>query len=300
MNKETFYVSGNKGQQLFVRCYSGEDKSKGVIQILHGMAEYGARYSGFADYLTDLGYVVYVGDHRKHGESVSPDQKVGYWTDDTFQDMVDDVNHVQQVILEREGVDQVMMLGHSMGSFILRGFLIRYGWHVSKAVIMGTGSTNKPLSVIGKGLAKVIETFAGSKPNQFLDNMAVGGFNKEYKSPRTPFDWLTRDNDVCDWYGNSPLCGYAYTPRFYGEIAGAMLFIGDKEQVANTPKIPILFISGDKDPVGNHGKGVQEVFNMYQVLGYDVKLQLIKDCRHEILNELNKEETYSIIGEFYA
>lgn len=289
-----------KEQQLYVRRYGPEKgkEVKGVLQILHGMAEYGGRYAQFAEFLVGKGYVVYVGDHRKHGESISGDQKVGYYTDDTWIDMVDDIDIIVKDILKRESVDSIMMLGHSMGSFLLRTYLIRYGEHVSKAIIMGTGDTNVALVKVAIQMAKLLGRFSGKKVSPFLDNMAVGPYNKPFKPNRTASDWLTRDTSVVDWYINSPLCGYPYTPKFYQEISTGLLFIAQDDNIQKSPKIPMLFISGAIDPVGEAGKGVTKVVEKYKALGYAVELNLIKDARHEILNELNKEKVYEDVYQF--
>lgn len=303
MKKDTWYITGANNQKLYVRRYEDElikakDKPKKVIQILHGMAEYGDRYDGFAKYLTGLGYIVYVHDHRKHGKSINDNQKVGYFDTDTWTEMVKDIEIVQQELVNKEGVDKVMMIGHSMGSFLLRNFLIDYGQRVEKAVIIGTGDTDIKLSKIGVQGAKLIGKISPNKPSKLLNNMSVGKYNKAFKPNRTDLDWLTRDNKVVDWYVNSPLCGYSYTPKFYEEIAKGILYIIGQEAIKQTPKIPLLFVSGEKDPVGGFGEGVKKVREIYKLLGYNTQIELYKNARHEVLNELNKDEVYKRISNF--
>jgi alpha-beta hydrolase superfamily lysophospholipase len=298
MKKDSYMIQGTDGQQLFVRRYEGSEKGKGVIQILHGMAEYGDRYDGFAQFLTEQGYVVYIHDHRKHGKSISGDQKVGYFKDDTWVFMVEDIELVQQDIVQKENCEKVIMIGHSMGSFLLRTYLMDHGERVSKAVLSGTGITDIPLSKAGLLAAKLIRLFSPDKPSVLLNNMTVGPYNKPFKPNRTEVDWLTRDNSIVDWYVKSPLCGYAYTPRFYEEIVKGLLYIIKNVNILKTPKIPILFISGDNDPVGGHGVGVTKIRDIYKSLGYNTEMDLIKDARHEILNELNKDDIYRKILKF--
>lgn len=297
MKKDVWKIEGTNVQQLHVRRYENElgEATNGVIQILHGMADYGDRYDTFAKFLCDKGYIVYIHDHRKHGYSISETQKVGYYDTDTWAEMVADIDCVQREILAKENVKKVIMIGHSMGSFLLRNYLIDYGNNVEKAVIMGTGSTDVVLSKIGILLGKLMEKIAPNKPNDFLNTMSVGQYSKVFEPNRTGLEWLTRDEEIVDFYVASPLCGYSYTPRFYTQIASGVVDIVKESRVKQTPKIPLFFISGEKDPVGKQGVGVKKVYTMYTDFGYDTRLKLYPDARHEILNELNKEEVFDDI-----
>ncbi len=301
MTKETFFVEGLGGQKLFVRCYKedqgvGQDeagrKETKVLQILHGMAEFGDRYEAFAEVLVNKGYRVYVHDHRKHGFSLSGSQKVGHYTKDTWQDMVGDIQKVQEEILSRESADSLVMFGHSMGSFLLRNFLIDFGDKVSRAVICGTADTNGPLSMVGIMLAKVLGGLAGHKPSPFLDNLSVGAYNKKFEPTKTTVDWLTNDHELNKWYEDHPLCGYPYTPKFYEEIAKGLRYVIKDDNIVKTPKIPLLFIAGAMDPVGEMGKGVEKVRSKYESLGYDTEITLYDQARHEILNDTCKDQVY--------
>lgn len=303
MKKDAWYITGANNQQLYIRRYEDESASnkgepKKVIQILHGMAEYGDRYDNFAKYLTSYGAVVYIHDHRKHGKSINEGQRVGFYDTDTWVEMVEDIEIVQEELCRKEDVDSLMMVGHSMGSFLLRNYLIDYGERVTKAVIVGTSNTDIALTKAGIQAAKLIGKLSPNKPSDFLNTMSVGKYNKAFKPNRTALDWLTRDDNIVDWYVNSPLCGYSYTPKFYEEIAKGVLYIINDEAIAKTPKIPLLFISGEQDPVGDFGKGVTIVSEKYRLQGYNTDIELYKNARHEILNELNKEEVYKRISNF--
>lgn len=301
MKKDTYYITGANNQKIYVRRYESDNnigRPKKVIQILHGMAEYGDRYDGFAKYLTEEGYIVFIHDHRKHGKSINDDQKVGYYDTDTWTEMVEDIEIVQEDLVAKEGIDNIMMIGHSMGSFLLRNYLIDYGERVTKAVIIGTGNTDMTMSKAGLQTAKLIGKIAPNKPSKMLNNLSVGKYNKAFKPNRTELDWLTRDDNIVDWYVNSPLCGYSYTPKFYEEIIKGLLYIIDEEAISQTPRIPLLFVAGEKDPVGDFGEGVKKVAEKYKLQGYNVDIELYKNARHEVLNELNKEEVYKRISNF--
>lgn len=303
MKKNTWFITGANDQKIYVRRYENldvgnQESPKKVIQLLHGMAEYGDRYDGFAKYLTGLGYIVYIHDHRKHGKSISDGQKVGYYDTDTWAEMVEDIDLVQQELIEKENVETVLMIGHSMGSFLLRHYLIDYGNRVDKAVIIGTADTDVKLSKVGLQAAKLIGKISPNKPSGFLNHLSLGKNNNAFKPNRTKVDWLTRDQKIVDWYVNSPLCGYSYTPKFYEEIVKGLLYIIKVEAIEQTPRIPLLFVSGEKDPVGNFGEGVKKVHDIYKLQGYNTEIELYKDARHEVLNELNKDEVYKRISNF--
>ncbi|MBS4534030.1 alpha/beta hydrolase [Clostridium sp. D2Q-14] len=301
MKKEIQVIQGNKNQKLYIRTYRNENTEKNnkeVIQILHGMAEYGYRYEDFANFLVKQGYIVYIHDHRKHGKSVEDGQKIGYYTNDTWGDMVDDVNHVKQLAKKQENVDKIILIGHSMGSFLARNTLMDYGKDISKAVIIGTGYTDKASINVAITMAKILGKTSGKKPSKFLNNLLIGGFNKSFKPNKTSADWLTKDTSIVDSYINDPLCGYSYTPKFYEEILKGLLYIINPENIKKTPNIPLFFIAGEKDPVGKSGTGVQKVNSIYKDLGYNTSIELIPEGRHEILNEINKEDIYKKILKF--
>ncbi len=297
MEKQTWVIQGSKNQKIFLRRYKNksEEQVKGIVHILHGMAEYGARYGHFAQFLVEHGYTVYVHDHRKHGKSLQRNERVGIFTNDTWEDMIEDIHHVQKFIKSNEPETAHIMLGHSMGSVLLRYYLTVYGEEVDRAIIMGTVHSHLLENKAGAILSAACEAVAPSIRNKALDYLFVGRMNKTFEPAATEFDWLSRDKKVVDWYINSPLCGYQYSPRFYKEFAKGLDYVSNEENIIKTPHIPIALISGDMDPVGQFMEGVTSVYNMYKRLGYDVDLKSVANARHEILNEINKEEIYELV-----
>lgn len=298
MKKSARYIKGAKGHRLYVRKYEGTASSKGVIQILHGKSEYGGRYDEFAGYLTEHDYTVYVHDHRKHGKSLNEGHEVGKYTDDTWQDMMHDTDIVKRMILEEQGVNSIIMIGHSMGSFLLRTYLMDYGEQVAKAVILGTGAIDLKLAYAGRLLAGILGCLMPERRSRLLEFLAVGSYNKGIEPLRTSHDWLSRDEEKVDAFNTHPDCGRTYTPKFYDEIAKGTIRMANRREVMKTPDIPILFISGDKDPVGNYGKGVVKVRTMYEKLGYDTDLELYQEARHELLHEVNRQDVFDRIRVF--
>ena len=297
MEKQTWIIQGAKNQKIFLRRFKdkNQEEYKGIVHILHGMAEYGARYAQFAQYLVENKYIVYIHDHRKHGKSLQRNERVGIFTHDTWEDMIEDIHHVQNFIKSNEANIPHIFLGHSMGSVLLRHYLTIYGEDVDRAVIMGTVHANFIANKLGILLSAACEGIVPSIRNKALDYLFVGRMNKSFEPSNTAFDWLTRDRKIVEWYINSPLCGYQYSPRFYKEFSKGLAYVANEENVMKTPDIPIAFISGEMDPVGQFMEGVDKVHEMYQRLGYAVRLRSVVNARHEILNEINKKEVYTMV-----
>lgn len=300
MIQKSFYINCAKDIRIHVIKWSNENTTPiGIIHILHGMAEHCARYSDFAKFLVSKGYTVYAHDHRKHGKSICHGQEVGLFDEqDTFWNILRDVKKVQNYIKKNEKEKDIILLGHSMGSLICRRYLQEYGYMVSKAIIMGTMCL-KPIPLYGGIIAgKLNRVFSPNNVrSDWLNNLAIGGFNKQFEPGRTAFDWLTRDEDIVNLYIEDPLCGYSYSATFYIYLFKEIIFSQKRANILRTPNIPLLFISGMSDPVGFNGDGVKSLMHLYRSNGYRpfMKQTLLKECRHEILNELNRVEVYQMI-----
>lgn len=297
--KDDFIIDGTHGSKLHVIRWKRDDSKNKVIHILHGMAEHCERYDDFARFLVKEGYIVYAHDHRKHGRSLDKGQTIGIIDkNDSFKNIIKDVNKVQEFINKNENKPEIILLGHSMGSLICRRYLQEYGSFASKAIIMGTMAAQPLLLRSGSIIGKIIRLFS-SKDNRstFLNNLVVGGFNAFFEPARTSCDWLSRDNEQVDKYLLDELCGYSYTATFYINLFNEVLISQRKSNILRTPEIPLLLISGNDDPVGLNGVGVKKVHNLYTKLGYEdfLTIKLFDNARHEILNEINKEDVYEYI-----
>lgn len=297
IKKEVFVVRGNRNHPLYVRRYSGKMNDSGVVQIIHGMSEHGGRYEAFANFLATNGYVVYCHDHRKHGKSVVETADLGIFDDDDWFDLTGDVNLVQDEIIKRERVDKVSMLGHSLGSMILRSFLIEYGDRVDKAVIMGTPKVSQLLNYPAIVLSRMLELFTGTKRSVLLTALSMGSYQKPYQPEQTGKEWLTRDVEFQQLCVNDHLSGFHYSPRFYNQILKG--FNHANGNIIKSPDIPLLFISGQEDVCGGLGKGPTQAYGKYHRAGYDCQLELIENFRHEVLNEIGNEYAYEMILKFF-
>ena len=185
-----------------------------------------------------------------------------------------------------------------MGSFLTRIYISLYGKSLAGAIIMGTGNQPPALAFAGKLLANVIALIKGDKyRSQFLNRLAFGAYNKKFRPARTPYDWLTKDTHVVDAYMKDPRCTFIFTVSAYKELFDGIIYVGRRSNISKTPsRLPLLLTSGAKDPVGDFGKGVIHVYDMYKTAGIDdVSIKLYDDDRHEILNETDRAQVYEDI-----
>lgn len=296
MQKEEFYFDSRDGENKIhaVRYLPDNGQVKAVVQIIHGMAEYIERYEGFAQYLTQRGYAVTGDDHLGHGGSVPEGGSYGYFCEqDPATVVVRDVHRLKKMTQEKYPGVPYVILGHSMGSFILRNYLCKYGSGIDAAIIMGTGMQSPGLIRMSKALAAVEKAFRGPKHvSHLIDKCAFGSYNQKIPNPRTSTDWLTRDEAVVDRYNEDPLCGFVFTVNGFQTLFELIARIQRKENLDKIPKaLPVLMVSGGDDPVGDYGQGVQKAYDSMKEVGMsNMQLKLYEGGRHELLNETNKDE----------
>lgn len=272
-----------------------------VVQIVHGVAEHAARYDEFANFLTDRGFLVVAADHMGHGGSIGNDGTQGYFEGGWFKAVADVHRLFSYTRMELPDVPYIL-LGHSMGSFLVRTLLIRYPkCDISAAILSGTAWMHR--GIINSGIAAA--TLVGKrqdprKPSKFLNDMMFGGYNRKVEHKRTDFDWLTRDSKIVDIYKADPLCGFTITAGLAKDMLTGLKYIQEPEHLAKMRKdLPVLFIAGSDDPVGGYGEGVKQAAQEFVKAGMEnVSMRLYPLCRHEVLNELNREEVYGNVLEW--
>lgn len=297
MVKEEFYFDSRDGKsRIHAVRYRPEDAGqiRCILQVVHGMAEYVERYEEFAAYLVERGFVVTGDDHLGHGKSVGQGGKQGYFCEqDPATVLVRDVHRLKKLTEELyPGVPYVLM-GHSMGSFITRNYLCRYGTGISGAVIMGTGMQPKAVLDMARLVAGIQKLFCGSgHVSRLLDRLAFGGYGRGITDRRTAFDWLSRDRERVDRYIADPMCGFTFTVNGFGALFELVLRLYSPENLAAVPReLPVFMVSGDADPVGDYGKGVRRAYDSLVAAGLtDIRLKLYPGGRHELLNETNRSQ----------
>ena len=293
--KEIRFASSDGSSTVCGWIYSPIDEPKGIIQISHGMCEYIGRYHDFMAECARAGYVICGHDHIGHGKS-SPPEMYGYFGRDRgFRHLVSDLHYMTRIVKKEYPQLPCFLLGHSMGSFVARLYLSKYSDELTGVILSGTAGPN-PLAKAG---AAVCEGIIASKGplhrSPFLDNLAFGAYNRRFSPIRTSKDWLTRDTDIVDKYINDPQCMFLFTACGYRDLFQMVSLVNQSSWYRTLRvQLPVLLISGDMDPVGDYGKGIEKVFCSMQKAGLqDVTMTLYPDARHELLNEINREEVYA-------
>ncbi len=278
-----------------------EGKPRGIVQIIHGMAEYGERYAPFAEYLAKHGFIVGADDHLGHGKSVTDKSKLGYFSKNGVDDVLYDLRVFSLKLREHDADVPFFLLGHSMGSFFCRAFISMYGADYAGAVIMGSGF--QPAIVTGSGIlvAKTVALFKGAEHrSKLVNNLAFGSYNKKFKPLRTEYDWLSKNPENVDNYIADELCGVPFTCNGFITLFGIVKRACKKSTFKATPlTLPLYLVAGSDDPVGSYGKGVEKVYKKYLKAGVlNTEMTLYRDCRHEILNDDCAVQVYEDILEF--
>lgn len=298
---ETFFypsVTGLCDIAAYKWLPNGEPKA--VIQIVHSMAEHASRYNDLALYLNSLGFAVYAEDHPGHGASINGRGVKGWFAPENgWSLVVEDIMKLHKMAKdEYPGVPQVLY-GHSMGSFLARTCASRYPAEFSAFIFSGTAGKN-PVLGVAKTIARInVRRNGGAKPDEMLNSMAFGSYAKRIENARTPFDWLTRDEKIVDEYIADDLCGFTFTSAAFRDLFDGLGEIAGRNWAVKVKNLPIYLLAGRDDPVGNYGKGVAEVCEDLRKTGHTrVVLSLYTGGRHEMHNEINREEVYRGIAAF--
>lgn len=296
MKKEFYYPSSDGVTQIHGIEWLPEGDVEAVLQICHGMVEYIDRYDGFAKYLTERGFCVVGHDHLGHGKSVQSQEHLGFFHETAGNKyVIADIHRLRKITQKKYGEVPYFMMGHSMGSFLLRQYLTMRAEGLAGAIIMGTGCMPYSLLAAGQKVCKAIAAVKGwNYRSEFVNQLGMGGYNKQFEPSDSTKDWITSDEEMRKAYEADPLCSYTFTVNGYYQMFEGMKVLTKKESMAKIPKdLPVFFVSGAEDPVGENGKGVVKVFQKYENSGIsDVQMKLYPGDRHEILNETDRMEVY--------
>ena len=280
-------------------AWKPEGTPKAIMQIVHGMAEYIDRYDGMANWLAERGVAVYGNDHLGHGLSVNDKYPLGYFGTENECGFVfrDDAKKLTDIIKKEYPDVPFVLYGHSMGSFLARTYLAKYGEGVKAAIICGTAGPN-PL--IGAALAatKIFNATSPKKGGTVMNSLAFGSYNNK-TDKRTPFDWLSVNEKNVDDYIADPLCGFLFSNAGFRDLITLNNYMVKDEVFDGCPAdLPIYLIAGAEDPVGAYGKGIQQTYDSYKKGHSDVTMKLYEGLRHEIHNEDDPEAVYQDILDF--
>lgn len=277
-----------------------EGEVRAVVIIHHGMAEHINRYADYVKHLTDMGYAVFMHDMANHGKSNQKTELLGYFGEnDGYKNLVKDLKTVYDLAKKEFPDKKIIMFGHSMGSFIVRCFDCAYPGASDASVYMGTGGSN-PAAGMGRAISNLIASIKGSTyKSKMLDKITFGSFNKK-TDKKTSFDWLTRDSAIVQKYIDDDYCGFLFTVKGMNDLVNLNVWANSAECYNTVKKdLPILLVAGAEDPVGAYSKGINEVADKMKASGHtNVTVKLFPGCRHEVLNETNRQEVYEGIDAF--
>lgn len=295
VTREEFYVNSMDGIHMIhgYRWYDPGRKWIGVLQIVHGMLEYIERYDEFAEKMAEAGYYVIGHDHLGHGDSVNGTEELGKLGEEGTVLWLKDMELVRRMAVAAAPKVPYIMLGHSMGSYLVRRYLIYHAERVDGAILMGTGHQHRALVKLG-----LLTTYAGmfrggrNGHSRILDLMSVSRFAKRYPDNARTGSWMSRNPQVLIDALQDSKRNYHFSRGAYEALFRTIEEDIDIRRAARMPKdLPILILSGDEDPVGEKGKGVKRFTHMLERIGMtDVVCQIYPGARHELLCDLNKEQ----------
>lgn len=296
MKISNFTFKGEEDTDIYVYKYEPIEKENinGIVQISHGMSEEASRYKRFANYLTDNGYIVYINDHRGHGKSAENINRIGILAQkDGIHCIVKDLNKLTKIIKTENNGLPIFLFSHSMGSFAAQKYIIDYSEDIDGVILSGTNGLHGIEVDLGFLVAKVMSKIQGREKKAYLiDKLAFGGFNKKFKPNKSEFDWLSRDFKEVEKYIENEYCGVVFSNGYFYDLFKLFKEIRNINNLKKiNSKLPIYIFAGDKDPVGKFGKGVTKLYENYKKVGIEnVEFKLYSGGRHEMLNEINKDE----------
>lgn len=280
------------GETVGKRLWLPEGKPRAVLQLLHGMAEHIDRYDATAKAMNKAGFAVVGHNHLGHGQEA---KTLGHFARQHGWDaLIEDTHALRQNTQASYPGTPYFLLGHSMGSFVARGYALKYEKGLNGLILSGTGHFDPPLVAAGMLIASLqCALGAGEKPSGLLASISTAGYNKTYEKARTAFDWLTSDADLVAAYIADPLCGFPFTARGYRDMFEGISRLHPGKLSTMARDIPVLLLSGEDDPVGAYGKGVKKVAQELRSVGIsDVTVKLYEGSRHEMFNEKEKERVW--------
>ena len=293
MPSSTLFLPATDGLPLFVHRWLPDEAPKAVVQIAHGLAEHGGRYARLAGALTSAGYAVWAGDHRGHGRTARTSDELGFFAErDGWRKCIDDLWQINKRIAAEHPGLPIVLIGHSMGSFMAQQFLSEYGDMLAGVVL--SGSTGRPAGLTAMRMVARIERLrlGARKRSKLINALSFGAFNKPFAPARTPVDWLSRDEAEIDKYLADPLCTFLPSVRMWIDVLDALHDVTRTARLADIPKrLSIDVIAGTRDPVSAETKTLIRLLAAYRAVGLErVTHRFYPDARHELFHEINRNE----------
>ena len=298
-----YFESSNGTDRIAYYVYKPVTEMKAAVQLVHGMCEYCERYEDFIDFLCGNGIMVFCHDHLGHGNSARDAEHLGFFAPERgWHFLAKDVVKLTRIVKENCRNVKLFILGHSMGSLVVRTVLAKYGYMYDGAVIMGTVNTKIGTNA-GIALTRSIGKIKGNMyRSKFMDDIVFGLNNRRIENPISEYSWISSDDEIVKKYEKDPLCNFHFTVRAYSDLMFLVNYVSRSDWAGKIDKeLPVFICSGDADPVGMYGIAPQNVFNALNNAGLqDLELKIYKDMRHEILNEIGRQEVYDDLLEWFS
>ena len=327
------FLSTDGKHKVFARECTPDGEVRAVLQIAHGVAEHIYRYAPFMEFLADNGFVVVANDHLGHGKTAENEQELCFFAEkDGWNDVVSDMDQLHKLTAAKYPDVPYFLFGHSMGSFLARAYALRHGSECRAFVFIGTadGFESAAADIIEKGAGfagRLTSKLTGKETNlgraaitamltqgeilkkvkgeryrsELLNKLGFGRNNERIENCRTEYDWISRDEEIVEKYAADELCTFVFTVNGFINLAEVLWYVSNDKWYTNLRKdLPLLLLAGDADPVGNYGKGVRSVYEKLCEYRCDASMKLYEGARHELLNELCREEVYGDILEFIS
>ncbi|GMA49732.1 alpha/beta hydrolase [Alicyclobacillus contaminans] len=292
MRERTYRFGTQDGTELYVYEWLPDTAPTGILHVVHGMCETAERYRRFANAACDAGWLVLAHDQRGHGRTAPTPQDLGHLGPDGFQRMLDDIRQLQLAIGQTHPHLPRIILGHSMGSFLVRWYASQFGRDLAGVVLSGTGQPARLALRAGALFAYwKMRTDGAAARSPLLTKLLFGSYNRAFRPTRTPFDWLSGDSDEVNQYLEHPFCGQPFSNEAYYQFYQGLLKATHRRTLQSIPKhLPLLIFAGDRDPVGGYGRGIRRFTRQLDSAGLEqVSVKLYPGGRHEMLNETNRD-----------
>jgi len=289
----TINLKANDNHVISVYCWDKVEKPRAVLQIFHGMAEHAGRYARLAKFLNSQNIIVFGDDHRGHGKTSQLNGKPGVIGKNGFYNIVEDEYMITKMLKEKYPNIPIFLFTHSFGSFVGQEYITKYGNEIDGVILCGSAAQIGPEFKFAKILALIqVKLLGEEKEAKLLEKLSFGSYIKKIHNPRSASDWISSDPDEVKKYIDDKYCGFTCSTGFYYYFTDGLINLYRNDKLAQIPKtLPIYIISGQEDPVGQYGKRVKELYDIYKALGLsDLNIKLYQGSRHELLNELNRDE----------
>jgi alpha-beta hydrolase superfamily lysophospholipase len=269
------FLSSTDGLRIVYYRWPAPERARAVVQIAHGLGEHALRYAHVAAFLNDAGFHVYANDHRGHGQTAESPNSYGDFGECGWNAVVADAVEFTRIIKRRDQGFPIILLGHSMGSFVAQQYILDYGAEIAGCVLSGSAAPDL--------IAHLVEEVGAS---------GLEALNTAFEPARTPFDWLSRDQAAVDAYVSDPACGFNMSERARESAKNAWERAGDPTSLISIRKdLPIYILAGDADPVNQTLEALKPVAARYRQAGIaDVTESYYPAGRHEMFNEINREQ----------